>query len=201
MGTYIKNKQRILKAKDMWRYLVFIIVSVNSKTIKDGSILDESKVFIDSSIDSERLGLFDGVRVVTKEIGKPDDETAINSNDDTMKDKVPGSSFIGGLFQSLRDLTKDLSKLAFEVGAELSDDRQEVVDLAEQVEDEVSELEDAMENWADSIDLGKRNSTGIFNITLDNGKLIQTGNYSTSVKVTKKEDEDVVEEELKFSWG
>ena len=65
----------------------------------------------------------------------------------------------------------------------------------------VSELEDAMENWADSIDLGKRNSTGIFNITLDNGKLIQTGNYSTSVKVTRKEDEDVVEEELKFSWG
>merc|ERR1711915_785025 len=200
MGTYIKNKQRILKAEDMWRYLLLIIVSANSKTIKDGSVLDESKVFIDSSIDSERLGLFDGVRVVTKEIGEPDDETAINSNDDTMNDKVPGSSFVGGLFQSLRDLTKDLSKLAFEVGAELTDDRQEVVDLAEQVEDEVSELEDVMENWADSIDLGKRNSTGIFNITLDNGKLIQTGNYSTNVKVTKKEDEDVVEEELKFSW-
>merc|ERR1711915_597245 len=137
MGTYIKNKQRILKAKDMWRYIVFIIVSANSKTIKDGSFLDESKVCIDSSVDSERLGLFDGVRVLTKEVGEPDDETVINSNDDTMKDKVPGSSFVGGLFQSLRDLTKDLSKLAFEVGAELTDDRQEVVDLAEQVEDEV----------------------------------------------------------------
>merc|ERR1711915_1165235 len=137
MGTYIKNKQRILKAEDMWRYLLLIIVFANSKTIKDGSVLDESKVFIDSSIDSERLGLFDGVRVVTKEVREPDDETAINSNDETMKDKVPGSSFVGGLFQSLRDLTKDLSKLALEVGAELTDDRQEVVDLAEQVEDEV----------------------------------------------------------------
>ena len=75
--------------------------------------------------------------MVTKEVEEPEDETALNSNDETMKDKVPGSSFVGGLFQSLRDLTKDLSKLALEVGAELTDNRQEVVDLAEQVEDEV----------------------------------------------------------------
>merc|ERR1719378_677404 len=83
-----------------------------------------------------------------------------------------------------------LSKLVSGVEEELTNRRQDVVDLAEHVEDEVADLGDAIKNWVESIEPGERNSSGSINITLPDGKVIQIGNYSSYVKVTKLEDED-----------
>merc|ERR1712228_831096 len=146
----------------------------------------------DISIGSGIVGLFDTITGITKEVGGlfgqfQDGFEKISCENET---ESHGSSFVVGLFETLKDLTNDVSKLVSGVEEELTNRRQDVVDLAEHVEDEVADLGDAIKNWVESIEPGERNSSGSINITLPDGKVIQIGNYSSWVKVTKLEDED-----------
>merc|ERR1712014_123778 len=161
----------------------------------------------DISIGSGIVGLFDTITGITKEVGglfgqfhdgfekiscENETETVEETNENQVVNETEshGSSFVIGLFETLKDLTNDVSKLVSGVEEELTNRRQDVVDLAEHVEDEVADLGDAIKNWVESIEPGERNSSGSINITLPDGKVIQIGNYSSYVKVTKLEDED-----------
>jgi len=136
----------------MWALLITGIVSCQAAIIVDegNSTVNETDLSLGGGI----VGLFDTITGLTKEVGglfgqfedgfeklKPVNDTkveeSIMSSNETEECDSPGSSIIVGLFKTLKDLTKDVGKLVSGVEEELTNRRQDVVDLAERVEDEV----------------------------------------------------------------
>eukprot|EP00091_Calanus_sinicus_P008262 TRINITY_DN2013_c0_g1_i1.p1 TRINITY_DN2013_c0_g1~~TRINITY_DN2013_c0_g1_i1.p1 ORF type:complete len:282 (-),score=56.31 TRINITY_DN2013_c0_g1_i1:93-938(-) len=166
----------------------------------------------EASLGNGIVGLFDTITGLTKEVGglfghledgfeeiQPEtDKKGLESNITSNVTESPAhaGSIIVGLFSTLKDLTRDVSKLVSGVEESLTNRRQDVVDLAEHVEDEVQDLGAALENWVGSLEDGERNITWSLNHTMANGEVIQVANFTSSVRVTSLEDHETEDEEL-----
>merc|ERR1711892_645243 len=203
------------KITEMWALLASLVIggvgalAVDNETnVEDGNSTSNGT---DLSIRGGIVGLFDTITDLTKGVGglfgqfeegfhkiQPVNNTKVveaNTTSNTTEPQSHGSSIIVGLFKTLKDLTKDVSTLVGGVEEELTNRRQDVVDLAEHVEDEVQDLGDAIENWIGSLEDGVRNITWSFNHTNAAGEIVQVANFTSSIKISSLEDHEMEEEE------
>lgn len=111
------------------------------------------------------IGLFDAVTGITQGLGEAiqdfepvldvEDEDSktnlrrkdINNEDDDEKDSSLGSQVVVGLFDSLRQFTKQVGKLVSKVGDKLDDRRGDVVRIAGNVDTQVHHLGQGIRDW------------------------------------------------------
>jgi hypothetical protein len=203
----------------MWALLVAAVVSGCQAALL---LTNSTANGTDLSIGGGIVGLFDTITGITKGVGglfgqfedgfekiQPVSESANNitetkvaesniTNTETheTESETPGSSIIVGLFKTLKDLTKDVGKLVGVVEEELTNRREDVVELAEQVEDEVEDLGDAIKNWVGSLEDGVKNITWSLNHTTADGEVVQVANYTSWIKISSVEDDETEEEVL-----
>merc|ERR1712241_669560 len=200
------------RRKEMWMILL-ITAAATSYTEAFFMANEENNTTngTDLSLGGGIVGLFDTITGITKEVGglfgqfedgfkkiQTVNDTMIEESNVTNNDTQPdthGSSIIVGLFKTLKDLTKDVGKLVGGVEEELTNRRQDVVELAEKVEDEVEDLGDALKNWVGSLEDGVRNITWSLNHTNADGEVVQLANFTSSVRITSLEDHEVEMEE------
>lgn len=157
------------------------------------------------------VGLFDTLTGITKGVGglfgqfedgfeniRPEndskfEELNITKNANETQTQTHGSSFIVGLFDTLKDLTKDVSKLVGGVEDELTNRRKDVVKLAERVQGEVQGLGSALKNWVNSLEDSERNITWSLNHTMPDGKVVHVANYTSWIKISSAEDHETEE--------
>merc|ERR1711892_1074596 len=203
------------KITEMWVLLASLVISGvgalavdNETNVEDGNSTSNGT---DLSIRGGIVGLFDTITDLTKGVGglfgqfeegfhkiQPVNNTKVveaNTTSNTTEPQSHGSSIIVGLFKTLKGLTKDVSTLVGGVEDELTNRRQDVVDLAEQVEDEVQDLGDAIKNWVGSLEEGVKNITWSFNRTNAAGEMVQVANFTSSIKISSLEDHKMEEEE------
>merc|ERR1712183_352870 len=160
-----------------------------------------------NKISGSIVGLFDTITGITKEVGglfgqfedgftkiKPENTSDVEifntTTGDVNKTESHGSNLVVGLFDTLKDLTKDVGKLVGGVQAELSNRRPEVVKLAGHVEEEVQSLGSALKSWVNSLEKGERNITWSLNHTLPDGNIVQVSNFTSWVKISDVEQEE-----------
>ena len=147
----------------MWRVVAYIFIicegalATGSEEKIDNTNVEErnsTENGTDLTLGNGIVGLFDTITGLTKGVGglfgqfedgfkriQPENDTKdlkSNITSNVTEPQAHGSSIIVGLFTTLKDLTKDVSKLVGGVEEELTNRRQDVVDLAEHVEDEVN---------------------------------------------------------------
>eukprot|EP00090_Calanus_glacialis_P002498 TRINITY_DN11874_c0_g1_i1.p1 TRINITY_DN11874_c0_g1~~TRINITY_DN11874_c0_g1_i1.p1 ORF type:complete len:214 (-),score=45.30 TRINITY_DN11874_c0_g1_i1:212-853(-) len=205
----------------MWRVVAFILIisevalAIWSEDKLENTTLGErnsTENGTDLTLGNGIVGLFDTITGLTKEVGglfgqfedgfkkiQPENDTEgleSNKTSNVTEPQAHGSSLIFGLFTTLKDLTKDVSKLVGGVEEELTNRRQDVVDLAEHVEDEVQDLGAAIKNWVGSLKDGVKNITWSLNHTMGNGEVVQVANYTSWIKISSLENHETEDEAL-----
>ena len=221
----------------MWRVVAFILIisevalAIWSEDKLENTTLGErnsTENGTDLTLGNGIVGLFDTITGLTKEVGglfgqfedgfkkiQPENDTEgleSNKTSNVTEPQAHGSSLIFGLFTTLKDLTKDVSKLVGGVEEELTNRRQDVVDLAEHVEDEVNrqlynqrltiiflqvqDLGAAIKNWVGSLKDGVKNITWSLNHTMGNGEVVQVANYTSWIKISSLENHETEDEAL-----
>jgi len=179
-------------------------VNINSSDIEMGFMQKNETVETSGSV---IVGLFDTITGLTKGVGglfgqfehgfesiRPENYTLEEESNMTSsssnKNRTHGSNFIVGLFDSLKDLTKDVTKLVGGVEEELNNRRPDVLKLANHVKGEVQDLGSALKNWVESLDDNERNITLSVNHTMPDGKVVQVANYTSWFKISSVEDHE-----------